>query len=70
MQRHTSDPDRPAPRAARRAGSRPLALAAALSVALVAFWQLAVGPRLPEQVYHPARFDGVVHWVGPGLGPF
>ncbi len=70
MQSLTLDLDRPAPRAAQREGYRPLALAAALTVALVAVWQLAVGPRLPEQVYHPARFDGVVHWVGPGLGPF
>jgi len=61
---------RPAPRAARREGYGPLAATAALAAALVIGWQLLVGPRLPEQVYHPARFDGVLHWVAPGVGPF
>lgn len=69
----TSNPvvlDMPPPRAARVEGYGALALAAALALALLAAWQVAVAPRLPEPVYHPARFDGVVHWVGPGLGPF
>jgi hypothetical protein len=62
--------DLPAPRIARREGYRPLALTAALVLALVAAWQAFAAPRLAEPVYHPARFDGTVYWVAPGIGPF
>lgn len=62
--------DLPAPRAARHEGYRPLALTLALTAALVAAWQALAAPRLPALVYHPARFDGTVHWIAPGVGPF
>lgn len=62
--------DLPAPRAACREGYRPLAATVVLVAALVAGWQAFAAPRLPELVYHPARFDGTVHWVAPGVGPF
>lgn len=62
--------DLPAPHIARRETYRPLVSTLALVAALVAGWQAFAAPRLPELVYHPARFDGTVHWVAPGVGPF
>jgi hypothetical protein len=62
--------DLPPPRVALHEGYRPLAWTLALTVALIAGWQAFAAPRLPELVYHPARFDGSIHWVAPGVGPF
>ena len=33
-------------------------------------WQTLAVSRIPEPIMHPNRFDGVIYWAGPNLGPF
>lgn len=59
----------PSPRG-RRQSYGPLFATLAIAALALAGWQAFAVRYWPEPVMHPNRFDGVIHWVGPRLGPF
>ncbi len=64
------DPDGTVARVRRAQSWRPLVATVALVVLGLACWQAVAMPRIPEPIMHPNRFDGVIYWAGPNLGPF
>ncbi|MEM1448016.1 MAG: hypothetical protein AAF957_00340 [Planctomycetota bacterium] len=66
----TGEPMSAVERVRRREGWMPLVATVVLAVLGLAGWQAFAVGRIPEPVMHPNRFDGVIYWVGPRLGPF
>ncbi|MEM9801717.1 MAG: hypothetical protein AAGA20_15430 [Planctomycetota bacterium] len=54
----------------RRQSWWPLASTLALTAAGLTSWQAFAVRHVPEPVMHPNRFDGVIFWVAPNVGPF
>jgi hypothetical protein len=64
------DPDGTVARVRRAQSWVPLIVTIGLAVLGLAGWQAVAVSRLPEPIMHPNRFDGVIYWAGPNLGPF
>ncbi len=64
------DPDGAVARVRRAQSWAPLIATVALAALGLAGWQALAVSRLPEPIMHPNRFDGVIYWAGPNVGPF
>lgn len=64
------DPDGAVARVRRAQSWGPLVATVLLAAAGLGGWQALALSRLPEPIMHPNRFDGVIYWAGPNLGPF
>lgn len=64
------DPDGTVARVRRAQSWGPLLCTVALAIAGLAGWQAFASSRIPEPMMHPNRFDGVIYWAGPDVGPF
>ena len=64
------DPEGTVARVRRAQSWGPLVATIVLAAAGLAGWQAFASSRIPEPIMHPNRFDGVIYWAGPNLGPF
>lgn len=64
------DPDGTVARVRRAQSWSPLLATVGLALLGLVAWQALAVSRIPEPIMHPNRFDGVIYWAGPNLGPF
>jgi|GEM_PF-3526533 len=64
------DPDGTVARVRQAQSWAPLIATIVLAALGLIGWQALAVSRLPEPIMHPNRFDGVIYWAGPNLGPF
>jgi len=64
------DPDGAVARVRRAQSWSPLLATMGLALLGLLVWQTLAASRIPEPIMHPNRFDGVIYWAGPNLGPF